>query len=110
MPSTHKSVFKSRKHRRAPVGAKARATEERALWALLSNTDARALSFATRKLDRISTEGIRHFSALRRAVPLHLADEATKEIYLLEREIDPCEVALDRPKRKWQRQVEPGST
>jgi hypothetical protein len=110
MPSTQKSVFKSRKRRRAPVGGKSRVADERALWALLSNTDARTLLFATRKLDRISTEGIRHFSALRRAVPLHLADEATREIHLLERETDPCEVSLDRPKRKWQRQVEPSST
>lgn len=62
------------------------------LWAVLCQTDGRKMAAAKRTLDRKSRTGLRHFSALRRAVPLHRTHEVQQEIYAMDRIVGPDEV------------------
>lgn len=59
--------------------------EELDLWAILSNTNGRKLAAASKSLDSQQRSGLRHFCALRRAVPLHRMQEAQEEIIAMER-------------------------
>jgi hypothetical protein len=83
-PTKPARARKPRIGKRRRAGANASTKNDRELWAILLNTDDRKLALATRRLERTFVDGIRHFSALRRAVPLHLVDEVSREIRDLE--------------------------
>jgi hypothetical protein len=83
-PTKPTGARKPRIGKRRRAGANVPTKNDRELWAILLNTDDRKLTLATRRFERTFVNGIRHFSALRRAVPLHLVDEASREIQKLE--------------------------
>jgi hypothetical protein len=98
----HKAVKLRRKSRTRPPVRPSNRTELE-LWALLCNSDERKLALAKKNLDRKSRTGLRHFSALRRAVPLQQLREAQQEIYEMDRQVGLDEVFSIKPPRKWER-------
>jgi hypothetical protein len=64
------------------------ARADRELWAILSNADARRVARATKRLQAKIVDGLRHFSALRKAVTLDRIEEANRAVVELERSPD----------------------
>lgn len=102
-PPTYCIKRRGRKPKQAFLPAASPAELE--LWAMLCNTDGLKVAAAKTTLDRDSRTGVRHFSAIRRAVPLQRTHEVLKEIDAMDRAIGPDEIFSNNVPRKWIRKV-----